>query len=106
MTSVASARGSRTYRWLLVLPFVWQVALVPVVNDVSFAPLHIAFPMTWQLLGVVFTTVVIAVVFRLDRKSGVEEEAEFLAATNNSGRTPWRTGPSAIAGSARCCSGS
>jgi hypothetical protein len=60
MTSVASAQGSRTYRWLLVLPFVWQVALVPVVNDVSFAPLHIPFPMIWQLLGVVFTTVVIS----------------------------------------------
>jgi len=37
MTSVVSVRGSRTHRWLLVLPFVWQVGLVPVVNDVSFA---------------------------------------------------------------------
>jgi hypothetical protein len=86
MTSVVSVRGSRTHRWLLVLPFVWQVGLVPVVNDVSFALLHIPFPMIWQLLGVVFTMVVIAVVFRLDRKSGAdEEEAEFLAATNHSG---------------------
>ena len=86
MTSTVSVRGSRTHRWLLVLPFVWQVGLVPVVNDVSFALLHIPFPMIWQLLGVVFTTVVIAVVFRLDRKSVVdEEETEFLAATNHSG---------------------
>jgi Protein of unknown function (DUF3311) len=65
---------SRTHRWLLVLPFVWQVGLIPVVNDVPYAPLHIPFPMLWQMLGVVFTSVVIAVVFRMDKRAGVTEE--------------------------------
>jgi len=68
------------------VPFVWQVGLVPVVNDVDLAPLHIPFPMVWQLLGIVVTSVVVAVVFRLDRGAGVErEEAEFLAATGQGG---------------------
>lgn len=64
----------RAHRWLLVLPFVWQVGLIPVVNDVPYAPLHIPFPMLWQMLGVVFTSAVIAVVFRLDKRAGVSDE--------------------------------
>lgn len=80
----AVARRSLSHRWLLVLPFVWQVGLVPVVNDVDIAPLHVPFPMLWQLLGIVVTSIVIAVVFRLDRRAGVDrEEAEFLASTGS-----------------------
>jgi hypothetical protein len=82
------ARRSLNHRWLLVLPFIWQVGLVPVVNDVSVAPLNIPFPMCWQLLGIVATSIVVGVVFRLDRRAGVErEEAEFLAATEPAGHT-------------------
>lgn len=66
------------HRWLLVLPFVWQVALVPAVNDVSYRPLDLPFPMVWQMLGVVFTTVVIAVVFRLDHARGVDAAEQEL----------------------------
>ncbi|QYN33871.1 DUF3311 domain-containing protein [Pseudonocardia sp. DSM 110487] len=65
---------SRTHRWLLVLPFVWQVGFIPVVNDIPYAPLHIPFPMLWQMLGVLFTSVVIAVVFRMDKRAGVTDE--------------------------------
>ncbi|WP_020660981.1 DUF3311 domain-containing protein [Amycolatopsis benzoatilytica] len=79
---MAGPRPSHPHRWLLVLPFVWQVALVPVVNDVPLTPLHLPFPMVWQLAGIVLTSAVIGLVFRLDRRAGVEqEEAEFLART-------------------------
>ena len=87
-TSTERPAGPRSlaHRWLLVLPFVWQIGLVPVVNDVDLAPLHIPFPMLWQLVGIVVTSAVVAVVFRLDRRAGVErEEAEFLAATGDGG---------------------
>jgi len=85
-TSPAAGRRSLSHRWLLVLPFGWQVGLVPVVNDVDIAPLHVPFPMLWQLLGIVVTSIVIAVVFRLDRRAGVDrEEAEFLASTGPDG---------------------
>ena len=78
----APARRSMVHRWLLVIPFIWQVALVPVVNDVKLAPLHIPFPMLWQMLGIVATTIIVGVVFRLDRAAGVdEEERQFAAAT-------------------------
>ena len=82
MAASPPTRRSLSHRWLLVLPFVWQVALVPVVNEVGLAPLHIPFPMLWQLLGIVFATMVIGLVFRLDRRAGVDrDEAEFLART-------------------------
>jgi uncharacterized protein DUF3311 len=66
----------RHHRWLLVLPFVWQVLLIPVVNDVDLFPLGLPFPMVWQMAGVVFSSVVIAVVFRLDRRRGIAAEED------------------------------
>jgi hypothetical protein len=62
-------QGTVKHRWLLVLPFVWQVALIPLVNDVAWRPLGLPFPLVWQLAGVVFATLVIALVHRLDRRA-------------------------------------
>ncbi|MGF6646354.1 hypothetical protein P3T24_004274 [Paraburkholderia sp. GAS33] len=78
-----------TYRWLLAVPFVWQAGLAPVVNGVMWAPFGLPFPMLWQLSGIVLTSVLIAIVFRLDRAHGVElEEAAFIAATSGSAGEP------------------
>ncbi|MEJ3658073.1 DUF3311 domain-containing protein [Actinomycetes bacterium KLBMP 9759] len=74
MAASRPARRSTRHRWLLVLPFVWQVAFIPVVNEVAVAPLHIPFPMFWQMLGIVLTSAVIGTVFVLDRKAGVADE--------------------------------
>jgi hypothetical protein len=57
------------HRWLLVLPFIWQVAMIPLVNDVTWRPLGLPFPLVWQLAGVVFATLIIALVHRLDRRA-------------------------------------
>ncbi|VWB19617.1 hypothetical protein BLA14095_00633 [Burkholderia lata] len=71
------------YRWLLAIPFVWQAALAPAINDVAWAPFGMPFPMLWQMTGIVLTSAVIALVFRLDRAQGIErEEAAFIAATS------------------------
>jgi hypothetical protein len=64
---------SRAHRWLLAIPFVWQVGFVPVVNDVALRPLGLPFPMVWQMLGIVLTTCVIGVVFALDRRADATE---------------------------------
>jgi hypothetical protein len=38
--------------------------------------------MVWQMAGVVFASLVFALVFHLDRRAGLEEEeADFIAAT-------------------------
>ena len=58
----------RTHRWLLLLPFVWQVGGAPLVNDIALRPFSLPFPMAWQMAGIVFTTLIIALVYRLDRR--------------------------------------
>lgn len=74
-----------SYLWLLILPFGWQVALIPFVNDIDLKVLSIPFPMLWQMLGILFASIIIAIVYRLDRLAGLEaEEAEFLTNTNAS----------------------
>ncbi len=59
-----------SHRWLLLVPFLWQVALAPAVNDVTLRPFSLPFPMFWQMAGIVLTTVVIAIVLRIDRRRG------------------------------------
>lgn len=68
MTNPAVPRRRRWYRWLLALPFVWQVGFIPLVNGVKTTLFSIPFPMAWQMAGIVFTTIVIAIVYRLDRR--------------------------------------
>jgi len=77
------------HRWLLLLPFVWQAFLAPVVNDIAWRPLGMPFAMAWQMAGIVFASVVIAIVFRLDAAAGVdEEEAAFLAESSRADGEP------------------
>jgi hypothetical protein len=55
------------HRWLLVVPFVWQAGLAPVVNGVRWRLAEIPFPMLWQMAGVVVATICIGTVYRIDR---------------------------------------
>jgi Protein of unknown function (DUF3311) len=61
-------RPGRAHYWLLVVPFVWQLALAPLVNHVVIRECPIPFPMLWQMLGVVLASVTIAAVFRIDER--------------------------------------
>lgn len=63
------AATRRRHRWLLLVPFGWQVALAPWANGVQARPLGLPFPMAWQLAGVVLSTVVIGVVLALDGRA-------------------------------------
>jgi hypothetical protein len=67
MSDDAHARRiPRGHRWLLLIPFLWQVAMVPLVNDIAWRPLSLPFPMVWQMAGIIVTTIVIAIVFMID----------------------------------------
>ena len=61
----------RRYRWLLVLPFIWQIAFVPLVNDIAWRPFGLPFPMVWQMAGILLASAVIAIVHHLDKRSGI-----------------------------------
>ena len=65
----------RSYRWWLLFPLHLAGGLAPVVNDVAFRPLGLPFPMAWQMVGIVLTSVVIAWVFRRDAGAGVSADA-------------------------------
>ena len=65
---------ARWHRWLLVLPFAWQAGLAPLIDDVPLRPLGLPFPMAWQMAGIVLTTLVIALVYRLDRRMPPEDD--------------------------------
>lgn len=60
-------RGTR-HRWLLLAPLVWQAGLAPLVNDVALQPFGLPFPMAWQMAGIVLASLVIGIVYRLDRR--------------------------------------
>jgi len=63
-----------SYRWLLLTPFVWQVGLAPLVNAVAARPFGLPFPMAWQMLGIVLTSLAIGIVYRQDRRGGAPED--------------------------------
>lgn len=64
------------HRWLLALPFIWQVGGVPFVNDITWRPFSLPFPMVWQMVGILFATLIIALVFVLDEKVEAGDEIE------------------------------
>ena len=60
----------RPHLWLLVLPFLWQVAAVPWANGVTRSIWSLPFLLVWQMAGVLFATAIIAVVYWIDHRPG------------------------------------
>jgi len=68
-------------RWLLLAPFVWQLGFAPFINDIEIPGWPVPFPLIWQMLGVVLTSIVVALVYQVDKSNdddsrGVEEPGE------------------------------
>lgn len=64
----AAPAVSRRHRWLLLIPFLWQIGGIPLVNDIAWRPFSLPFPMVWQMAGIVITSMVIAFLFSIDSK--------------------------------------
>ena len=86
------------HRWLLLVPFVWQVALIPFVNDVALRPFSLPFPMFWQMLGILVTTGVIGLVMSIDRRREGAEAAAARAAGAPTAGADSGAGPARPAG--------
>lgn len=67
---------TRPHRWLLLIPFLWQVGCIPLVNHVAWRPFSLPFPMAWQMAGIVVTSIVIGIVFSIDRRHPEFEDDE------------------------------
>ncbi len=69
------------HRWCLLVPFLWQAALAPWSNGVSWRPFGLPFPMVWQMAGIVVTSAVLWAVYRLDAAAATASTAETVPGT-------------------------
>jgi hypothetical protein len=61
-------KTSRKHWCLLAIPYIWDVLLIPQVNQVTLRPLGVPFLLLWMMAGIIVTSVCIGIVFSLDRK--------------------------------------
>lgn len=61
-------RTLRAHHALMLLPFIWHLALAPLINDVRWQPWGLPFAMVWQMAGILVTSLIIGTVYRLDRE--------------------------------------
>lgn len=61
------------HRWLLAVPFIWQIGLTPLVNTASVRVFSLPLPMVWQMAGILVATAVIGFVFWRDER--IEKDA-------------------------------
>ena len=82
-------KHSTYYRWLLLVPFLWQAALAPWSNGVRWQPFGLPFPMAWQMAGILVTTAVLWWVNRCDKANaaGANASGGNSAGANASGPT-------------------
>jgi hypothetical protein len=50
----------------LLVPFIWQVGLARWANAVLWRPLGLPFQMTWQMAGVLISSLALAIIYRVD----------------------------------------
>ena len=66
------------HRWLLVVPFIWQIGLTPLINTASIRVFSLPLPMVWQMGGILVATAVIGFVFwrdeRIEAASGMSDD--------------------------------
>lgn len=68
------APRSRPYWMLLAIPYLWSVAAIPAVGKVHTSPWAVPFLLWWMLGGVLVTTGVLALVWRMDERRELDAE--------------------------------
>jgi uncharacterized membrane protein (DUF485 family) len=63
----------RAHHALLLLPFAWQLGAAPLISGASWRPWGIPLQILWQMAGVVLASIVIAIVYRLDRRAELDQ---------------------------------
>lgn len=76
--SFRAANRRYIHRWLLVVPFIWQIGLTPLINTASIRVFSLPLPMVWQMGGILVATAVIGFVFwrdeRIEAASGMSDD--------------------------------
>jgi hypothetical protein len=71
---VGPRRRKRRHRLLLIVPYLWSVAAIPLVGYVRVSPGEIPFLLWWMLVGVLVTFASLAAVWWLDERGDAGEE--------------------------------
>jgi hypothetical protein len=67
--------GRRWHRLLLVVPFVWCIAVIPWAGTVPYAFGRVPFLLVWMVAGVLVGSAAIGAVYLIDRHRGELDEA-------------------------------
>jgi hypothetical protein len=67
--------GRRWHRLLLVVPFIWCIAVIPWAGTVPYAFGHVPFLLVWMVAGVLIGSAAIGAVYLVDRHRGELDEA-------------------------------
>lgn len=63
--------ANRRWHWLLlIVPFVWCVAAIPLVNRIDYVFGSIPFLLVWMTAGVLIGSGAIGLVYAIDRRRG------------------------------------
>ena len=63
-------RRPRRHWWLLVLPFVWCIGAIPVVNQDVYLFGSVPLLLVWMVAGVLVGSAAIGIVFAIDSRNG------------------------------------
>lgn len=61
-------RPIRFHWFLLIIPYTWDVLLIPWVNTIRFQPLGMPFLFLWMLCGIIVTSLTIAIIHQIDKR--------------------------------------
>lgn len=60
----------RKHWWLLVIPYVWCIAAIPLVSRVDYIFGNVPFLLVWMIAGVLISSACVTTVFFIDRSRG------------------------------------
>lgn len=66
----ARTGSGRGHWWLLVLPYLWCIAAIPLVSRVDYVFGNVPFLLVWMIAGVLLSSGCVTSVFFIDRRRG------------------------------------
>lgn len=74
------------HRWLLLIPFIWQVGGTPLVNTAAVRVFSLPLPMLWQMCGILVASATIGFVFARDERIEANDEPDSFSEPSDEGK--------------------
>ena len=63
----------RKHWFTLLIPYLWSVLAIPLVNQIRVEPFGVPFLELWMMAGVLVSSVCVAIVYKIDKRRRVNE---------------------------------